>query len=324
MEAIASALKNADVFVLMPTGGGKSLCYQLTGYMQGGVSIVISPLLSLIQDQVRALSEFNIPAAACTGNTTNSAYKSLCDDMRTREVRFVFVTPEKLILGEHFFRIVTELAQRGMLTRFVIDEAHCVSQWGHDFRPEYTKLGILKGQFPNVPVMALTATATHAVKADIIKVLNITGRQIFQQSFNRPNLFYEVMEKPKGTAKQYNAMFEWINKHGYGRCCGLIFCMTTIETEKLSNWLVEHENSSGQYHGKMTANDRAQVQSRWTKGEVKIIVATLAFGMGIDKPDVRFVIPTRCRRASSSTPARAAEGSGWAADAVPADVHAGR
>jgi bloom syndrome protein len=290
MDAISAALNNEDVFVLMPTGGGKSLCFQLPGHIQGGVTIVISPLISLIEDQVRALRGFQISVEACTGSMSTGAYRALCQRMKDGEVQFVYVTPEKLILGEHFFSVIGELAKLRLLTRFVVDEAHCVSQWGHDFRPEYTKLGVLKREFPDTPVMALTATATQSVKDDIRNVLGISRCRVFQQSFNRPNIFYEVIEKPKGTTRQFEVILEWIKQHNYTRSTGLIFCMAIVETEKLAAWLAEQGISSGSYHGKMAAVARTHVQRRWSAGDLKVIVATLAFGMGIDKPDVRFVI----------------------------------
>jgi bloom syndrome protein len=290
MEAIAAALRNEDVFVLMPTGGGKSLCYQLTGYRQGGLTIVISPLISLIEDQVRSLQAIRLAAESCTGQITGVNYRDLCNGMRDGRLAFVFVTPEKLILGQHFYSVVQELVSRGSLTRFVVDEAHCVSQWGHDFRPDYTKLGILKRDFPSVPIMALTATATNAAKMDIMKVLSIEHCKIFQQSFNHPNLFYEVLEKPKGSNKQYEAILNWIQSRRYQNSCGLIFCTKTSETELMAAWLNDHDISVAHYHTKMTNGDRTSVQRRWTRNDTKVIVATLAFGMGIDKPDVRFVI----------------------------------
>jgi bloom syndrome protein len=289
-EAIAAALMGEDVFVLMPTGGGKSLCYQLTGYRQQGVTIVVSPLLSLIQDQVRGLRELNISAEACPGSLSHAEYQVIVGRMKNGDIRFVYVTPEKLILSDHFFSVLSELSERKMLTRFVIDEAHCVSQWGHDFRPEYSRLSILKQTFPNVPLMALTATATSAVKTDIVKVLNIPECRMIQQSFNRPNLFYEVIEKPSGFLKQCETMLNWIREHKYDQACGIIFCMTTNETERVSDWLREQEMSASHYHAKLAPAERTRVQTQWTSGVIHIMVATVAFGMGIDKADVRFII----------------------------------
>ncbi|OHS96980.1 ATP-dependent DNA helicase, RecQ family protein [Tritrichomonas foetus] len=289
-SAIDAALHGEDVFVLMPTGGGKSLCYQLTGYMQGGLTIVVSPLISLIEDQVRGLKELDLNAEYLSGNTSRNQYLNIIDEMRCGSLRFLYVTPEKLMLSDHLFTVLTELYQKRMITRFVVDEAHCVSQWGHDFRPQYTQLKILKSNFPDIPIMALTATATSAVKADIIKQLEIPNCKVYQQSFNRPNLYYEVCKKEGGIPKNCEYIKHWILKHGYQNSCGLIFCMATTDTEQIAETLSENGLKAKYYHAKMTGNERTQVQADWTKGKVKIIVATLAFGMGIDKPDVRFVI----------------------------------
>lgn len=289
-SAIDAALGGSDVFVLMPTGGGKSLCYQLTGIIQGGLTIVVSPLISLIEDQVRGLKELNINAEFLSGSTDRSEYSSIIERMRNGSLRFLYVTPEKLRLSDHLRSVLESLYNQSKITRFVVDEAHCVSQWGHDFRPQYMELNTLKQDYPNIPIMALTATATDAVKTDIIHHLNIKGCLQFQQSFNRTNLFYEVALKKGNIEKAASYIHDWIIAHRYKSSTGLIFCLSTQDTEDLSSKLNDLGHSAGFYHAKMTSTARTRVQKRWTSGDLKIIVATSAFGMGIDKADVRFVI----------------------------------
>ena len=289
-SAIDAALSGYDVFVLMPTGGGKSLCYQLTGVIQGGLTIVVSPLISLIVDQVRGLKEIDVKAEYLSGETTRSSYNSIINQMKSDQLRFLYVTPEKLRLSDHLRSILLELYNQQKITRFVVDEAHCVSQWGHDFRPQYMELNSLKEDFPKVPIMALTATATDAVKTDIINNLSIKDCMKFQQSFNRHNLFYEVAEKKGNIRKNCEFIHDWIVSHKYQNSTGLIFCLSTNDTEDVAQCLNEFGFKAENYHAQMATELRHSVQRKWTNGETKIIVATNAFGMGIDKPDVRFVI----------------------------------
>jgi bloom syndrome protein len=288
-EAIDAAMKNLDTFVLMPTGGGKSLCYQLTGLMKGGLTVVISPLLSLIRDQIRSLSELQLSARHLSGTTTYEDALDVFDLARRDRLLFLFLTPEKLLGNSRILGFLIEVNRLNKLTRFVVDEAHCVSQWGHNFRPEYQQLGILKQQFPTVPIMALTATATTDVKRDIISVLQIPKCMVFQNSFNRPNLTYSVICKLPGAA-YCQQVKKFISEHHFKNRCGLIFCITTADTEAVSAWLNQQGLSAKFYHAKMDGNQRNEVQRQWMTDRVRIIVATVAFGMGIDKPDVRFVI----------------------------------
>ena len=290
LVSILTALENKDVFVLMPTGGGKSLCYQIPGVYQKHLTLVISPLISLIQDQIRSLTDLGLTAVTINADTNNSEYKFILDMINNDRLRFLFLTPEKLNSGNSLPNLFNDLYQKGHITRFVIDEAHCVSQWGHDFRPDYTQLFTLRERYPRVPIMALTATATPSVKSDIIKQLTIKDCQVFQQSFNRPNLIYEVIKKDSPVSQTYQDLLSWIKNYHYEDKCGIIFCMSTGDTEKLSEWLNDHGLSTAFYHAKMKSPHRKEVQTNWTNNRVKIIVATLAFGMGIDKPDVRFVI----------------------------------
>jgi bloom syndrome protein len=287
--AICAALENKDVFVLMPTGGGKRLCYPLTGYLMRGLTVVISPLLALINDQVRALKELRLSARFLSGVTRHEDSLDVFDLAKRDELLFLFLTPEKLLTGARILGGLIDLAAMGKLTRFVVDEAHCVSQWGHDFRPDYVNLRILKERFPEIPVMALTATATTDVKSDIVSVLQIHHCMVFQNSFNRPNLYYSVAHKL--CEKQSPAqVFDWIIQNDYRNECGIVFCMATSETEALSSSLNQLGLSTAPYHAKLASELRTATQNAWTTDKVRIIVATIAFGMGIDKPDVRFVI----------------------------------
>ncbi|KAH0788775.1 ATP-dependent DNA helicase, RecQ family protein [Histomonas meleagridis] len=289
-SAIDAALKGEDVFVLMPTGGGKSLCYQLPGYIQQKLTIVVSPLIALIEDQVRGLRALGISVEFLSADTGQKKYFEVTNNLRQGNILFLYITPEKLTQSQHLFGIITELYHKNMICRFAIDEAHCVSQWGHDFRPQYTQLNIIKSSFPNISIMALTATATPSVKADIIKELSIANCKIFQQSFNRPNLFYEVISKEGNFIKECETILNWIKSHNYENETGLIFCTKTKETERISDWLCNNGLQSLPYHAKLNTSVKTDNQRKWMSNQVKVIVATLAFGMGIDKEDVRYVI----------------------------------
>lgn len=286
-EAIISASLSADdVFVLMPTGGGKSICYQLPALVQDGLTVVISPLLSLIQDQISNLLNKNIPAVALNSNCTATERSLIFEVLKTSNlVKLVYVTPELLSKSTQFLQLLFELNRKGKLCRFVIDEAHCVSQWGHDFRPDYKELGIIKQKFPNIPLIALTATATKKVELDVINSLDIEGCKIFRQSFNRGNLKYHVMQKSKKTITD---IISFVHTY-YPDSPGIIYCTSKKECEEMSEKLNEHLKTTF-YHAGLSKRERNRVQEMWNEGSVKIIVATIAFGMGIDKSDVRFVI----------------------------------
>jgi bloom syndrome protein len=296
LEAIDATLAGKDTFILMPTGGGKSLCYQLPSLVKSGrtagVTIVISPLLSLMEDQVSHLRKLNVKAFVINGETEKEEKSWIMKQLSSANgdaLEVLYITPEMINKNQALVRALEGLNARNKLARLVIDEAHCVSQWGHDFRPDYKELGEVRTRLPGVPIMALTATATENVKVDVMHNLKMDGCEVFLQSFNRPNLTYEVRSKGKND-EVMTSMAETI-KSSYRNQCGIIYCLSRKTCESVAEELrKKHSLSAQHYHAAMDTADKSKVQSAWQAGRVHIIVATIAFGMGIDKPDVRFVM----------------------------------
>ncbi|KAG1355444.1 mediator of RNA polymerase II transcription subunit 34 [Cocos nucifera] len=291
-EIINAIMSGRDVLVIMAAGGGKSLCYQLPAVLCNGVALVVSPLLSLIQDQVMGLTALGIPAYMLTSTTSKEdekfIYKAL--DKGEGEMKILYVTPEKISKSKRFMSKLEKCHNGGRLSLVAIDEAHCCSQWGHDFRPDYKNLGILKVQFPNVPMIALTATATYKVQTDLMEMLHISKCVKFVSTVNRPNLFYKVLEKSSVAKVVIDEIADFIRGSYPNNESGIVYCFSRKECEQVAKELRERGISADYYHADMDVMAREKVHLRWSKNKLQVIVGTVAFGMGINKPDVRFVI----------------------------------
>ena len=297
LEAINATLGGRDVFVLMPTGGGKSLCYQLPAIVQSGktkgITVVISPLLSLMEDQVQHLRKIGIQAFLLTGETSKEEKDEIYDMLNMHSVeeymQLLYLTPEMVSKSARMVDVLTRVSDRKRFARLVIDEAHCVSQWGHDFRPDYKAIGEKRKSFVDVPMMALTATATENVKVDVKHNLGMTGCATYTQSFNRPNLYYEV--RRKGKNKEVLESIASLIKHTYPNQCGIVYCLSRATCERLAASLrQDYRIRAHHYHAGMDPPEKKDVQKKWQAGSFSVIVATIAFGMGIDKSNVRYVI----------------------------------
>ncbi|KAH9607511.1 hypothetical protein KSS87_017441 [Heliosperma pusillum] len=289
---VNAVMSGRDVLVIMAAGGGKSLCYQLPAILRDGIALIVSPLLSLIQDQVMGLSALGIPSYMLTSTTSKENEKFIYKALEKNEgdLKILYVTPEKISKSKRFMSKLEKCHHAGRLSLIAIDEAHCCSQWGHDFRPDYKNLGILKTQFPTVPIIALTATATKKVQLDLMEMLRIPKCVKFVSSVNRPNLFYLVREKSTVGKVVVDEIAEFIQGSYPNSESGIVYCFTRKECEQVAKELRERGIKADYYHADMDVKDRENVHLRWSNGKLQVIVGTVAFGMGINKPDVRFVI----------------------------------
>ena len=280
-EIIEHVMQGKDALVLMPTGGGKSICYQIPALTMSGTAIVISPLISLMKDQVETLRANGIEAEALNSGNDPAVDTVIRRKCISGSMKLLYISPEKLMSE------IDYLLSHIQISLFAIDEAHCISQWGHDFRPEYTQLGILREKFPHVPIMALTATADKITRGDILKQLNITGAQEFISSFDRPNLSLSVKRGYKAAEKMH-FILNFIKARPME--AGIIYCLSRKNTEKVASDLQKKGINAAPYHAGISTFERNQTQERFKNDQLSVVCATIAFGMGIDKSNVRWVI----------------------------------
>lgn len=305
-EIIESIIDGRDTLIIIPTGGGKSLCYQIPAVILPKTAIVISPLISLMKDQVDQLAANGISAAYLNGSQSSSEQQSVIEQYLNHSIKLLYISPERLALA--YFQSLIEQNPPSLIA---IDEAHCISQWGHDFRPDYRQLGQLSARFPGVPIVALTATADKMTQADIITQLNLVDPLVVVRSFDRPNIRYTVVEKYNLT-DQIVSFIETQKGNS-----GIIYCASRSKVEDMTTRLAARGFSVAAYHAGLTNQQRQQAQEAFLKDDIQIIVATVAFGMGINKPNVRFVVHADCPR---SIEAYYQETGRAGRDGVPAEV----
>lgn len=279
-QVIDTLLEGRDALVLMPTGGGKSLCYQVPAIAMPGTAVVVSPLIALMQDQVATLQQAGVAAECLHSNQTADEYRTITRKLTAGELDLLYVAPERLLQEG-----MLELLNRVPLNLFAIDEAHCVSQWGHDFRPEYIRLGILAERFPSVPRIALTATADEPTRQEIIRRLSLDRARVFLSGFDRPNIRYRIAESGSGSRDK---LLRFIRDEHPGEA-GIVYCLSRKRVDDIASWLSSRGLTAVPYHAGLGHEEREANQRRFLEEEGVIVVATIAFGMGIDKPNVRFV-----------------------------------
>jgi ATP-dependent DNA helicase RecQ len=282
-QIIAAAIDNHDMLVIMPTGGGKSLCFQLPALLKPGLTIVVSPLIALMQDQVQALQDNGIGATFLNSSLSHSESRQREAAILDGQIKLLYVAPERL-MSDRFLLFLDRVSQQISISTFAIDEAHCVSEWGHDFRPEYRQLRQLRQQYPQVPFLALTATATERVRQDILHQLALRQPTIHVASFNRQNLYYEVRPKQKQAYSDFLQQIQQLSGSG------IVYCLSRKKVDELTYRLQQDQVAALPYHAGLADAERAENQTRFIRDDVRVMVATIAFGMGINKPDVRFVI----------------------------------
>ncbi|XP_020549636.1 ATP-dependent DNA helicase Q-like 3 isoform X1 [Sesamum indicum] len=287
LEAIQAVLSGRDCFCLMPTGGGKSMCYQIPALAKQGIVLVVSPLIALMENQVAALKEKGIAAEYLSSTLTVKAKNKIYEDLESGKpaLRLLYVTPE-LIATPGFMAKLTKIHGRGLLNLIAIDEAHCVSTWGHDFRPSYRKLSLLRNRLPCIPVLALTATAVPKVQEDVIESLSLQNPLVLKSSFNRPNIYYEVRYKDL-LDDPYTDLCNYLKS--YGKVCAIVYCLERTACDDLAVHLTKNGISCAAYHAGLNSKLRSSVLDNWISSKTQVVVATVAFGLGIDRKDVRIV-----------------------------------